>query len=283
MVSAVAVVALTGAFLLVHHPSLPWVHETQATLPFDDLDSPDGIAVDSEGAVYVADSRHDRVLKLAEGSRQPVELAFPELSSPGKLALDSSGNLYVSGYDRKTHDSAVMELPANASTSTELPIHLEGTAAGIAVDSAGTVYVTGGGGLYKFVPGMTAAKKLLTGSFDSVAVDSTGNIYLAREAEIPRVVVLPAGEKETRAMDFTNASLASDITVDTSGSVYVSDGWGTTHPVYKLTPGSAKPTPLPFAGLSFPDSFTRGIAVDGSGNVYATDSKMDRVIELYAE
>jgi serine/threonine-protein kinase len=286
MVSAVAVVALTGAFLLVHHPSVPWVHETQVTLPFDDLDSPDGIAVDGEGAVYVADSRHDRVLKLAAGSEDQVELPFAGLSYPQKLALDSSGNLYVSGFDSKTRRSVVMELPAGASTSTTLPIHLEGTAAGIAVDRAGAVYVTedtSGGGLYKFIPGMTAATKLLAGSFAAVAVDSGGNIYLAGGGGDPNVVVLPFGEKEARATYFTHVQLATDVAVDSAGGVYVSDGWGSMYPVYKLAAGSTKTTTLPFTGLTFPDSLTRGIAVDDAGNVYVTDSKLNRVIEVFAE
>jgi serine/threonine-protein kinase len=285
MVIAVVVVALTGAFLLVHHPSLPGVRETQVTLPFEDLDSPDGIAVDSEGAVYVADSRHNRVLKLAAGSKDQIELPFTGLSYPEKVALDSRGNIYVTGFNRQTHESAVMELTSGATASTELPIHLEGSAAGIAVDGVGTVYVTednSDGGLYKFAPGATAPNKLLAGSFDSVAIDSVGNIYVASEVGDPNVIVLPVGEKEPRATDFPSVSLATGVAVDSAGSMYVSDGWGSTYPVYKLVAGSTKPTTVPFAGLTFPDSLTRGIAVDGAGNVYVTDEKLNRVIELHA-
>ena len=39
----------------------------QTVLPFTDLDEPNGVAVDSAGALYVADSANDRVVRLAAG------------------------------------------------------------------------------------------------------------------------------------------------------------------------------------------------------------------------
>ena len=55
------------------------------------------------------------------------------------------------------------------------------------------------------------------------------------------------------------------------------------HPLYKLAAGSTSPITLPFKDLSFPDSFASGVAVDQSGNVYVSDSKRNRVVELFAQ
>ena len=62
------------------------------------LSTPNGIAVDAAGNVYVSDSGTNTVVELPSGSGQgntPFALNFIGLSTPAGLALDANGNLYV--------------------------------------------------------------------------------------------------------------------------------------------------------------------------------------------
>ena len=78
---------------------------------------PSGVAVDSAGDVYVAESHNNRVLKLAAGSTRPAVLPFTDLNEPKGVAVDSAGDVYVA--DRG--DSRVLKLAAGATTQNALP------------------------------------------------------------------------------------------------------------------------------------------------------------------
>ena len=111
-------------------------------LPFTGLASPPGgVAVDTAGAVYVADSVNNRVLKLAAGAGAPTELPFTGLRNPYGVAVDNTGNIYVT--DSGNH--RVLKLAAGAGAPTELPFTGLRNPYGVAVDNTGNIYVTDSG------------------------------------------------------------------------------------------------------------------------------------------
>ena len=68
------------------------------------LSTPNGVAVDAAGDVYVSDSGSNTVVEIPAGSGQgnsPFALNFIGLSTPSGLALDSNGNLYVADSGNK--------------------------------------------------------------------------------------------------------------------------------------------------------------------------------------
>ena len=67
----------------------------QVTLPITGLDRPNGVAVDSRGALYVTDGNNSRVLQLAAGSPTQAVLPFAGLLAPEGVTVDTAGNLYV--------------------------------------------------------------------------------------------------------------------------------------------------------------------------------------------
>lgn len=82
----------------------------QSYLPFTDLQSVGGVAVDDEGTVYAIDQNHNRVLRLAVGSDEQEVLPFSGLDQPEGIAVSSRGDVYVADTD----NSRVVMLPAGS-------------------------------------------------------------------------------------------------------------------------------------------------------------------------
>jgi DNA-binding beta-propeller fold protein YncE len=133
------------------------------------LNSPQGLAIDKAGNLYIADSGHGCVLKTTPagqvssiaGSTAPVEDVFlndmttasrTTLYVPQGVAVDSSGNVYI----------------ADTGNACIRKVKPDGTIAVVAGD--GVFGYTGDGG--------AAASAQLSAAW-SVAVDASGNLYIA--------------------------------------------------------------------------------------------------------
>jgi serine/threonine-protein kinase len=186
----------------------------------------------------------------------------------------------VFGYAVRPHhaDSAAQVCGQNVLPFNGLTFRL--SPGGVALDSAGAVYVTNQGiygRVVKLTPGSDTPTVLpFTGLYQpqAVAVDSAGAVYVTDFNN--RVLTLPAGSNNQTQLPFTGLSYPEGLVVDGAGSVYVADRGN--NRVVKLPAGTNTPIVLPFNGLKNPD----GVAVDGAGNVYVTDSDNNRVVKLAA-
>jgi serine/threonine-protein kinase len=152
--------------------------------------------------------------------------------------------------------------------------------AGVAVDTAGNLYVTdfGNNRVLKLAAGSSTQSVLpFTGLNQpfGVAVDSAGNLYVADNRN-NRVLELAAGSSTPTVLPFTGLSGPAGVAVDAVGNLYVGDAID--HRVVKLAAGSATQTDLPFTGLNAPF----GVAVDTAGNLYVTDYRNNQVLKLAA-
>jgi DNA-binding beta-propeller fold protein YncE len=153
---------------------------------------------------------------------------------------------------------------------------------GVAVDSAGGVYVADHdhNRVLKLAAGSTSPTRLPFAGLgwpSGVAVDSVGTVYVT-DSDNSRVLKLAAGSNTAVTLPFTGPLALlhpRGVAVDSVGSVYVADH--DNHRVLKLAAGSTGPTPLPFTGLNGP----AGVAVDSAGSVYVTDEDTIRVYEMY--
>ncbi|WP_245673088.1 serine/threonine-protein kinase [Nocardia lijiangensis] len=82
-----------------------------------------------------------------------------------------------------------------------------------------------------------------------VAVDTAGNVYVT-DMGSDRVLKLAAGASTPTPLPFTGLKNPQALAVDTAGDVYVVD-WGNKS-VVMLAAGASTPTPVPFTGLKNP-------------------------------
>jgi sugar lactone lactonase YvrE len=295
------------------------------------FNTPSGVAVDSAGNVYIADSYNCTIRKCSpagavttlaglarssgstDGTGSTARFSYPD-----GVAVDSVGNVYVAD----TYNYTIRKISAAGSVTTLAGLAgnsgstngTVGTArfdspSGVAVDSAGNVYVadTDNHTIRKITPaGVVTTLAGLAGTSGStngtgsnarfyrpsgVAVDGSGHVYVADTYNHTIRKITPAGEVRTLAglagssgnLDGLGSSARfyrpSGVAVDSEGNVYVADTGK--HTVRKITPGGEVKTLAGAAGASGSadglGSAARfyepsGVAVDPAGKVYVADT-----------
>jgi sugar lactone lactonase YvrE len=140
----------------------------------------------------------------------------------------------------------------------------------------GMVYLqgTGTGPQVAFLPGV---QSIVVGSGlsnpISVAVDGSGNVYIADRGNNRVLKETLSGGSYTQSTLGSSLPLPSGVAVDGSGNVYIADSDNSRVLKETLSGGSYTQSTV-VSGLSTPF----GVAVDGSGNVYIADYGNNRVL-----
>ena len=314
------------------------------------INSPQDVAVDGSGNLYIADSNNDRVRKVdAAGVITTVAgtgiegyggdggpAASAQLDTPRGVAVDGLGNLYIADSGnhrvRKVDAAGVITTVAGttrgfsgdggpaASAQLNQPFRVAADGVGqlyIAdtfnyrirkVDSAGVITSVAGMGSGAGYSGdggqaTSASISLVRGG---VALDGLGNLYIAdsgnrlvRKVDAAGVITTVAGMVARGFSGDGGPAVSAQmraprgVAADGLGNLYIADTWN--NRIRKVDAAGVITTvagtgPTVIAGVS-PGEYggdggaataarlhhPRGLALDGSGNLYIADSSNHRI------
>ena len=247
------------------------------------FNQPCDVAVDlNSGSVYVADS--------GPYSSNPGNQLIRKITSTGVVST-LAGQVIAPGSVNGTSSAASFNHPSGAAVDSNGNVYISDFAnqvirkispAGVVTTLAGMVGVTG-------TSNGTGTAARFNGPV-ALAVDSSGNVYVAdnqnhgiRKITPAGVVTTLAGRLGTSGTNNGTGTAARfnnplGVAVDTSGNVYVGDTWN--HEIRKITPAGVVTTLAGLAGTSGTNdgvgvaarfSYPENVAVDGSNYVYVAD------------
>ena len=302
---------------------------------------PEGIALDTAGNLYIADSSNNRIRKVdLDGTITTVAgngawgysgddgpAAQAELASPLGIALDALGNLYIAD----SGNNRIRKVDLNGTITTVAGNGIEGyggdggPAAGaqldepsaIGVDKSGNLYIAdvyndrirkvdtqgiittvAGNGSSGYAGDGGPATSAMINSPWAVAVDISGNLYIAddenrrvRKVDTNGIITTVAGNGlygyggDGGPAVKANLNKPTGVVADLSGNFYIADNQN--HRVRKVDPTGTITTlagngiagyggdggPATQANLNYPS----GVGVDSSGNVYIADTSNHRI------
>jgi len=277
---------------------------------------PSGIALDASGTLYVSDSWNHALRKVVPGGLVSTWAGLPEHAGTADgsgssarfhlacdLTVDALGNLYVAdaanNLIRKVTPAGVVSSYFMGSDTFNLPM-------GVAIDAAGNIFVadqrvhvvrkitqSGVVSIYAGSPGMAGSadgdpSTARLSSPRSLAVDSSGNVYVSENGNHTIRKITPAGVVSTLA-GLAGAAGGDDGTgsaarfnspggmvLDAVGNLYVVDDGV----VRKVTPAGAVTTLAGvFGSAGSVDGIgsaarfhgLEGLTIDTDGNLYAAD------------
>lgn len=253
------------------------------------LSFPQGVAVDTGGNLYIADTGSDRIRKVSNGVITTVAgngtqgfggdngpALNAQLSHPSSVALDVAGNLYIAdnmnNRIRKVSNGIITTVAGGGAavpgdgglaTNASLALESEGVSSGVAVDSGGNLYVAD--------TGNNRIRKISNGIISTLVGIGTQGF---------------SGDNGPGSSAQLNQP--SGIAFDSTGSLYIADTFNVrirrvaNDTITTIAGNGAQGLagdggPATSALLNYPGG---GIAVDGLGNVYFVDINNFRVRQL---
>ncbi len=270
---------INGATLTVTQAGSTYVAANAlVTLDASGLRGPDGVAVDANGNVYIADNNNNAIDRWDPTTQQVNTLVSSGLTLPGGLAVDAAGNVYIAD----SGDNTVKEwVAATQQLTTLVSTGLSGPYA-VAVDGAGNVYIadTFDNAIKEWVAATQQVITLVSSGLaipEGVAVDQLGNVYIADTGH-GAIKEWNATTQQVSTLVSSGLSDPADLAVDGSGNVYIADTHDNTLDEWQAA--TQQMTTRISSGLSLP----WGVTVDGAGNIYiadAGDSAIDEIVNAF--
>ncbi len=251
------------------------------------LSLPSGVAVDAAGNLYIADTANGRIRKLVSG----------------QLSTIAGNGGYQFGGDGGPAVNALLNSPHNVAVDLDGGIIISDTTNHRVrkMDPSGVIHTIAGTGTAAFLGDGGPATQAALNQPLGIAVDRSGNLYIADSGNLRIRQVAPNGTIRTVAGVLssgifyagtginTQIATPSELAVDSAGAVYFVSASGGVTWIQKLdTSGNLTVfAGDPFGGGSTVDNIAataasisvRGLAIDANNNVYFSDASRVRYVD----
>jgi streptogramin lyase len=237
------------------------------------FNAPEGVAVDANGHVFVADTYNNAVKELLPPGYTTANPIGSTSNLPNSIAVDTSGDVWFIDIQNGVRKI----LAPDYTTVTQSGIGTN-QAKGVAVDASGNVFVadTGNHRVIEALAagGYTTVNELGSGfsSPTGVAVDANGNVFVVDWLKSMVYEILKAGGYTT-VVPIADLVNCNGIALDTSSNIYVACPFG----VAKLLASNGYAT-VDYIGSGLNHPY--GVAVDTNGNVFVADTYNYEVKEI---
>ncbi len=232
--------------------------------------SPAKIAIDAAGNAWVTNIGDNSLGKLSyNGSAISGSEVYngSNLNTPQGIAIDGSSQVWVVN----NGSGALAEFNSSGS-----PLSLTspgGDGLSVAIDPAGDVWATDGGGVSRFSwSGGTISRLAITGGGinqpSGIAIGASGNVWITDEGTF-QLSELDSSGTPISGSPYSGGALnfPTRVAVDGAGNIWVGNREGIFSEF--ASSGTAITNPNGFSGAGY---FLGGMAIDGSGNLWTVSS-----------
>jgi sugar lactone lactonase YvrE len=259
-------------------PQMNFLPGVERTIAVNGLSSPNGVAVDGGGNLYIADWNNSRVLKetmTAGGFTESTIVG--SLTEPTGVAVDGAGNVYIAAWA----SSQLLKETWSGSGYTQTTI-------GSGLYNPNQVTIDGGGNVYvadsynnrvlleTLSGGSYTQTTIFSGQFYSgIALDAEGNLYITAYDNGQVIEEMPSAGGYTQSSIGTGLTWPSNIAIDGGGNLYIADTLNSR--IVKETPSASGyiQSVVPSSNLDWP----WGVAADQYGNLFISDSYNHRLLK----
>jgi surface protein len=226
------------------------------------LNQPEGISIDSNGDVYIADYNNNRVQKTNNSTRV-MNTFIDNISNPVDIHIDSLGNIFI-----LKNNGTVEKYDSLGVFISIVSIGTDSNSINMDIDSDGNIYTITryGTKVWKTTTDNSTASVLFEDSEfhfpNSISVDSSGNVYVSGQNQPVRIWNKSTNTSTT--LSGTDGSRA--ITINDEGNLLVAQddidisGRNATVKEYKLTNIDQNNYETVFSQNSITDNYYMGIS-----------------------
>jgi streptogramin lyase len=248
-----------------------------------------GLAIDSTDNVWVTNENSVAAANNSElGSVSKFSSSGAELSGAGYtgggiyypegIAADSAGNIWIANYGGSSasllrNDGTAIS-SANGYAASALPF-----TPAVAVDGSNNAWFAVQEAAVRVTPSGTAARFACCDDPAGIAVDRSGNVWLADYGGASIVKLTPAGAVAAKIESPNGIDAAQGIAIDGAGNVFAANFRGDS--ITELAGSNAVVlSPADGFGLDAPLNEPFGIAIDASGNIWVSNSGNSTVTQF---
>lgn len=268
-----------------------------ANTPWVGFSGPQAVAYynnNPNGGLFIADTGHNQVKKYStNGTRLTTwgDKGIVLVNAPSAVAVDGGGNLYVVG-----GITGVNRYDGSGNLTNQFNSVAFTNPKGVAVDGSGNIYVSdttnqaivklNAAGVSVASLPLTAVGGVTLASPYGIAVDHNNNVavaasdnnihYFSSISPVVLVTTIPGYPVTPSAFNFSTGVSMGGLAFDSSNDLFVADtGY---HQVEEFANYALNQSPINIFNGSGTLNAPTGVAVDGNGNVFVTDTVNNNVV-----